>query len=153
MAKKHVFWVKGLYEKRSLEEQGDLSLKVMGKKVWKLFLEIRCFVFSSPLPPLLFEPPQWLIFKIFSNPPPVHLHLNSVLQSIHLKKLKIQKLTIFHTMLFFRFVIAGEYIFINMNSSCWGIIFPNVFTKVDILKIWQLNICHGVFSTAVAKIY
>ena len=35
----------------------------------KLLLKIQCCLFPS-LPPPLFQPPQLLIFKIFSNPPP-----------------------------------------------------------------------------------
>ena len=153
MAKKHVFWVKGSYEKRSLEEQGDLSLKVMGKKFGSCSSKYDVLYFPVLRPPFISTSPMINFQSIFqppSRPPPFKFGIIKY----SFEETKIPKLIIFHPTLFFRFVIAGEYIFMNMNSSCWGIIFRNVFTKVDILKTWQLNICHGVIlkSTAVAKI-
>ena len=61
MAEKHVFGVKGSYEKRSSEEQRDLSLKVMEKKFGSCSSKYNVLYFPVPrrFPLLLlFQPPQ-----------------------------------------------------------------------------------------------
>ena len=139
MAKKHVFGVKGSYEKRSLEEQPDLSLKVMGKKFGSCSSKYDVLYFPVLRSPFISTSPMINFQSILqppSRPPPFIFGII---------KYSFEEA--------FRFLIAGEYIFMNMNSSCRGIIFRNVFTKVDIPKTGQLNTRHGVLSTAVAKIY
>ena len=73
MAKKHVFWVKGSYEKRSLEEQGDLSLKVMGKKFGSCSSKYDVLYFPVLRPPFISTSPMINFQSIFqppSRPPP-----------------------------------------------------------------------------------
>ena len=83
MTEKHVFGVKDSYEKCSLEEQRDLSLKIMGKKFGSCSSKYNVLYFPVPRPAFIPSSPMINFQSIFEPPfPPTPIYIRITKDSL-----------------------------------------------------------------------